>query len=50
MVLIRIKINIISNYLSRMKNNSLVHINEKGIILTKWGMEKAREIRKKLNG
>ena len=39
----------ISNYLSRMKNNSLVHINEKGIILTKWGMEKAREIRKKLN-
>ncbi len=39
----------IRTYLNRMEQNKLVHINEKGIILTKWGMEKAREIRKELN-
>lgn len=39
----------ITIYLNRMKNNNLVHINEKGIILTKWGMAEAREIRKELN-
>lgn len=39
----------ISTYLSQMKSKHLVHIDENGIILTKWGMEKAREIRKELN-
>jgi hypothetical protein len=41
--------NYISIYLSQMKSKHLVHIDENGIVLTKWGMEKAREIRKELN-
>jgi hypothetical protein len=41
--------NYVSIYLSQMKSKYLVHIDENGIILTKWGMEKAREIRKELN-
>lgn len=36
-------------YLSRMEERKLIHINKNGIILTKWGMEIAREIRKELN-
>jgi len=39
----------IRTYLNRMEKNTLVHINEEGIKLTKWGMERAREVRKKLN-
>jgi len=39
----------IRTYLNRMEQNKQVHINEEGIKLTKWGMEKAREVRKKLN-
>jgi len=38
-----------TTYLGKMKERRLIHINEKGIILTKWGMAKAREIRKELN-
>lgn len=43
------KNNYIRTYLNRMEKNTLVHINEEGIKLTKWGMERAREVRKKLN-
>lgn len=39
----------IRTYLNRMEQNKLVHINEEGIKLTKWGMERARETRKELN-
>ena len=39
----------IRTYLNNMEKTSLVHINEEGIKLTKWGMERAREVRRKLN-
>ena len=39
----------ITTYLRRMEKKDLVHTNDQGIKLTKWGIEEARKVRLSLN-
>ena len=43
------EISYITTYLNRMKIRNLVHIDEKGIKLTKWGKDEARKVRQSIN-